>query len=186
MPTGGNEGLQRIVWNGTDPVEVRTLRLSPRGFTLGFAVPMGATAGNPDHYRVQRFRYLHHPIDGSLRVDNVEVPVTSIRLGDDGRTVELELLELQPGHVHELTVDAAVTDRTGRPLLNRVAYYNVNRLLSGETQPGPTRLAAARPAALRPGDARAGAEVYRQNCLVCHQADEIGRASCRERVSDTV
>ena len=174
MPTGGNEGLQRIVWNGSDPVEVQTLRLSPRGFTLRFTVPMGATAGNPDHYRVQRFRYLHHPVDGSLRVDNVDVPVTAARLGADGRTLELELLELQPGHVHELTVDAAVTDRAGHPLLNRVAYYNVNRLLSGETQPGPTRLAAARPAALRPGDERAGAEVYRQNCLVCHQADGRG------------
>jgi len=46
--------------------------------------------------------------------------------------------------------------------------------LSGETQPGPTRLAAARPAALRPGDERAGAEVYRQNWLVCHQADGRG------------
>ena len=174
MPTGRNEGLQRVVWNGSDPVEVRTLRLSPRGFTLGFTVPMGATAGNPDHYRVQRFRYLHHPVDGSLRADNIEVPVTAARLGADGRTVELDLLELQPGHVHELTVDAAVTDRAGHPLLNRVAYYNVNRLLSGETQPGPTRLAAARPAALRPGDPRAGAEVYRQNCLVCHQADGRG------------
>ncbi|MFM8618427.1 MAG: c-type cytochrome [Opitutaceae bacterium] len=174
MPTGGNEGLQRIVWNGSDPVEVLTLRLAARGFTLGFTVPMGATAGQPANYRVQRFRYLHHPLDGSLRVDNVEVPVTAARLVADGRTLELELLELQPGHVHELTVDAGVTDRTGRPLLNRVAYYNVNRLLSGETQPGPTRLAVAPPAALRAGDARAGTEVYRQNCLVCHPADGRG------------
>ena len=174
MPTGGNEGLQRVVWTGAEPVEMRTLRLTARGFALSFTAAMGAGAADPANYRVRRFRYLHHPVDGSLRVDHVDVPVTAVRAGTDGRGAELDLLELLPGHVHEVTLSPALTDRAGRPLLNRTAYYTLNRLLSGETNPGPTRLVAAAEAPLRPGDPRAGAEVYRQNCAVCHQADGRG------------
>jgi mono/diheme cytochrome c family protein len=174
MPTGGNEGLQRVVWTGAEPVEMRTLRLTARGFALTFTAAMGAGAADPANYRVRRFRYLHHPVDGSLRVDQVDVPVTAVRAGSDGRGAELDLLELLPGHVHEVTLSPALTDRAGRPLLNRTAYYTLNRLLSGETNPGPTRLVAAAEAPLRSGDPRAGAEVYRQNCAVCHQADGRG------------
>ena len=61
------EGLQRITWDGTAPVEILTQRLTERGFDLTFTVPMGAAASAAQHYRFKRFRYDHHALDGSLR-----------------------------------------------------------------------------------------------------------------------
>ena len=174
MATEGNEGLQRVVWDGTTPVEIQTFRLSDRGFTLRFTTPMAAAAAEARHYKFRRFQYNHHPLDGSLRVNQVEVPVTEARLAPDGLTVELTLLELQPDHIYELVVAREVVSRAGQALLNATAYYTLNRLRSGETRPGPTRLVAVAAEPLRPGDAGRGAEVYRLNCLVCHQADGKG------------
>lgn len=176
MPTEGNEGLQRVVWDGTMPVEIQTFRLADTGFSLRFTTPMAAAAAEGRHYQFRRFQYNHHPLDGSLRVNQVEVPVTQARLSPDGLTLELTLQELQPSHVYELVVARDVVSREGGPLLNATAYYTLNRLRSGETRPGPTRLVAKAAVPLQAGDAVRGAEVYRLNCLVCHQADGRGSA----------
>lgn len=173
MATEGNEGLQRVVWSGETPVEIRTLRLTERGFAVRFTTPMTAAAGEAKHYQVRRFQYNHHPLDGSLRVNQVDVPVTAVRLRPDGTGVDLELLELQPGFIYELVVARDVQSRSGESLLNLTAYYTANRLLSGETRAGPTKL-VAKAEALQPGDPARGAEVYKLNCLVCHQADGKG------------
>jgi cytochrome c553 len=174
MPTGGNEGLQRITWDGTVPAEILTQRLAERGFVLTFTLPMGAAAAEARHYRFKRFRYDHHPLDGSLRREETEVPVTSARLEPDGRRLHLELAEVQPGFIHELTVASAVTSAGGEPLLNRVSYYTLNRLVDGTSVAGPSKLLASAETALRPGDPRAGADLYRLHCATCHGAEGKG------------
>ena len=173
MSTEGNEGIQRVAWTGEMPVEVLTLRIAAQGFRLRFTTPMTATAGEAQHYRVRRFQYNYHSLDGSLRVAEADVPVTAARLAADGLQLDLELLELQPGFVYEFTFADAIRSRGGRPLLNQTAYYTANRLLDGQTKPGPSRI-AARAAALLPPDPARGAEVFRLNCMVCHQADGKG------------
>lgn len=174
MATEGNEGLQRVAWTGEMPVEIEHLRLTERGFHLRFTTPMAAAAGEAAGYQVRRFRYDYHPQDGSLRRDEVEVPIAAARFAADGRELELELVELQPGYVYELVAGRAVVSRTGQPLLNGTAYYTLNRLHSGATQAGPSRLVAKAAEPLRPGDAGRGAEIYRLYCMVCHQADGRG------------
>ncbi len=174
MSTEGNEGIQRVVWTGETPVEIQTLRLTERGFTLRFTEPMGDPAGEARNYQVRRFQYNYHPLDGSLRINQLEVPLAVARLQPDGRALELELVELQPGYVYEFVVGKNVLSRTGRPVLNATGYYTLNRLKSGETRAGPSRLVAKAPEPLRPGNPVRGEEVYRLNCLVCHQEDGKG------------
>lgn len=176
MSTQGNEGIQRVVWTGETPVEIQTLRLTENGFALQYTTPMTTAAAEPKNYAVRRFQYNYHPLDGSLRVVEADVAVTAARLAGDERSLRLELLEVQPGFIYELTVNQAVVSRTGLPLSNATAYYTLNRLHSGETKPGPSKLIAATAAALRPADASRGAEVYRLNCMVCHQPDGKGSA----------
>jgi mono/diheme cytochrome c family protein len=177
MPTEGNEGIQRIVWNGESPVEIYTLRLTDRGFALTFTVPMGDAAGDARSFQVRRFQYNYHPLDGSLRINQADVPVTSARLAPDGKSAELELLEVQPTFVYEITVAKTVASRAGQALLNPSAFYTLNRTKSGATIAGPSRIvAAAASTALQPGDAARGAEVFRLNCMVCHGPDGKGSA----------
>lgn len=174
MATEGNEGIQRVAWTGENPTEIRTLRLKERGFVLTFTEPMGSGAGELRNFQVRRFQYSYHPLDGSLRGKEVEVPVTAARLAPDGVSVDLELLEIQPTYVYELIVSKDVVSRAGRPLLNTTAYYTLNRTKSGARSPGPSRLVASTRAALLPGDPGRGAEVFRLNCMVCHQSDGKG------------
>ncbi|MBI5769368.1 MAG: c-type cytochrome [Verrucomicrobia bacterium] len=174
MSTEGNEGLQRVVWNGKAPTEIQTLRLTARGFALTFTEPMSAAAGDARSFQVRRFHYNYHPLDGSLRTNDADVPVTLARLAPDGRSARIELLEVQPGYVYELNVAKTVTSRAGRPLLNATAFYTLNRTLSGATTPWPSKIAAVAQTQLQPGDITRGAEVFRLNCMVCHQADGKG------------
>jgi mono/diheme cytochrome c family protein len=171
--TEGNEGIQRIAWTGETPVDVQTLRLSDRGFALRYTTPMEASAADAKHYRVKRFFYNYHQLDGSLRVDETEVPIERARATDGGQQVELDLAELQPGYVYEIEVSQFVRSQGGRPLLNPIAYYTANRLRSGQTQPGPTRLRPIVARAEAPDPVR-GEQIFKVNCMVCHQADGKG------------
>jgi len=173
MATEGNEGIQRVVWTGDNPVEVLNVRIAEQGFALRFTETMNDAAADSHNYQVRRFKYNYHPLDGSLRVVEAEVPVTTARLAPDGRSVELELVELQPGFIYEFSIGEKIMSRAQRPIANRIGYYTANRLLSGETNAGPSKL-NTQAAALRPGDAARGAEIFRLNCVACHQADGKG------------
>jgi mono/diheme cytochrome c family protein len=173
MSTEGNEGIQRIAWTGETPVEILHLRIAEKGFAVRFTAAMTNSAAEPAHYQIRRFQYNYHPLDGSLRVLEADVPVTSARLEPDGLGLQLELLELQPSYIYEFTISEKVVSRTNQPLANRTAYYTANRLLSGETKPGPSKI-TVQAATLRAGDAKRGAEIFRLNCVACHQADGRG------------
>jgi mono/diheme cytochrome c family protein len=174
MSTEGNEGLQRVVWSGETPVDLLNVKLTARGFAVRYTTPMNVSIGEVSQYQVKRFHYNYHPLDGSLRVSETDVPVTRVQASADGLGVEVELLELQPGFVYELNVGRKVLSRTGRPLANAIAYYTANRLLSGETKPGPSRLQAAAAQVARPPDPGRGEEIFRLNCVACHMPDGKG------------
>jgi mono/diheme cytochrome c family protein len=100
--------------------------------------------------------------------------VTAARLESGGQRLHLELAEVQPGFVYELMVAPEVTSADGEPLLNRTSYYTLNRLVDGTTAAGSSRLVAAAETTPRPGNPRAGAELYRLHCATCHGADGKG------------
>jgi mono/diheme cytochrome c family protein len=155
-------------------VEILTLRLTDKGFAVRFTEPMAAVAGDARQYQVRRFQYNYHPLDGSLRVQEADVPVTAARLSADGRSLALELLELQPDFIYEFVASGDVVSRGGTALMNTTAYYTANRLQSGQTKPGPTKLFAQSAAALGPPDPARGRETYMLYCVACHQPDGRG------------
>jgi cytochrome c5 len=172
MSTEGGEGIQRVVWTGENPVDVQHLRLTTGGFSLYFTEPMAAPAGDAASYRIRRFQYNYHIQDGSLRRNEVEVPIKASRFSSDQRTVELDLQEMQPDYIYEFEITAPLTSRKGRALLNPIAYYTANRLLPG-TIVAPTTL-VAQAVKLQPPDFSRGEQIFRLNCMVCHQADGKG------------
>jgi mono/diheme cytochrome c family protein/glucose/arabinose dehydrogenase len=167
------EGIQRISWTGAAPVEIRTIRLTDRGFTLAFTVTMSpAGLAAPGSYRVKRFRYNYSIDDGSLRVDEVAVPVTGARAHADGMGADIDLVELMPGFVYEVATDG-VRSAGGDPVAHPVGYYTANRLLAGSAFPAKSMLVAA-PVAFGPPNPAAGGVIFRANCVVCHQPDGRG------------
>jgi mono/diheme cytochrome c family protein len=171
------DGLQRLVWTGETPVEIRTMRLTVRGFALAFTTPMNAKQlPDKESYRLERFRYLYHSAGGSPRVDQRKIAVEEVKVSEGGRRVELMLEELEPGYIYRLEVDS-LRSSTGAPVANPVAYYTVNRLHSGRTFAGPLSraLIAATPRATGGApDITEGRRVYMTFCVACHQADGRG------------
>jgi len=183
----GADGIQRVVWDGEVPAEVRDIRITPRGFRLTFTTPMSAaTLAAAGNFEVSRFRYYYQHKYGSPWVDETKVVVAAARPAEDGRSVELELAGFQPGYVYELSFAALRT--AGQQLLaNPLAYYTANRLPNGARAIGDTTrlprpgekaptakdeaaVNTQSPAAL----VAAGEKVYRLYCVPCHQPDGRG------------
>ncbi len=167
------EGLQRIVWTGSLPVEIQTLRLTARGFALTFTRPMEpAGLAALASYHVGRFQYNYSIDDGSLRTNEADVPVTRATVHPDARGVDIDLLELMPDFVYEIDL-TGIQSPEGEPVANPTAYYTANRLLAGAPFAGRSLL-AVKTVALGPPDPAAGKLIFQANCVVCHQPDGKG------------
>lgn len=132
----GGKGLLRVVPTGKVPLDVLEMKLTPGGFDLHFTRPLDAAlARDPASYRFRRYYYAYHPKYGSPQVDTTAVPVTEVRVSEDGRRVGLELAELDPGYLYEMDL-SELAGAEGEPLLNSLVVYTVNRLVDG-TEPPP-------------------------------------------------
>lgn len=174
LPTQGREGIQRVIWNGENPVDILTMNLTNKGFRLTFTddlFPQELT--DIKNYKIIRFQYNYHILDGSLRTNEVEVPLGKAVVSDNGRSVDLELLELLPGYIYELQMEK-LESQDGRPLINTSAYYTANRLLTGETFIAETSLVNKSNNADNVVDADRGSVIYQQYCMACHQSDGSG------------
>jgi hypothetical protein len=128
------DGLQRLVWTGRRPFEIKEMRIQPDGFVLEFTLDLGADAAEAAHYRMTSYTYQYHPDYGSPEVDQREVAIMGVEAVGP-RAVRLRVDGLRSGgmgYVHELHVKdlAAAPDPNGvrEPLLHDAAYYTVQRI----------------------------------------------------------
>lgn len=184
---GGADGVQRVTWDGRVTADVRSMQLTPRGFALTFTKPMDkARLANPANYELDRFRFYYHVKYGSPWIDEAKVPVSAVRVADDGLRAEVELAELKVGFVYEIAV-SNLRAADGEALANPIGYYTANRLLNGEIAVGgTTRLPRADETSLgakespaetaQAGDVlvAAGEKTYRLFCVACHQNNGKG------------
>lgn len=131
---GAAYGLQRLVWTGRTPFEIRELRARPDGFELVFTLPVDpVTAARPESYTLASHTYLYHSQYGSDEIERRELVVRSAAVAPDGLSVRLVVEGLRELHVHELEA-VGVRDREGRSLLHPWAAYTL--LKRPRDQPG--------------------------------------------------
>ncbi len=120
--------LQRLIWTGQTPFEVREMRAQPDGFELSFTEPVDpATAASPASYRMETYTYIYQASYGSPEVDKTIPTIKSAAVSPDGISARLVVEGLQEGHIHELHL-SGVRSRSGRPLLHDAAYYTLNTI----------------------------------------------------------
>jgi glucose/arabinose dehydrogenase len=118
--------LDRLVWTGKTPFEVREMRAKSDGFELSFTQPIDpATATDPASYRLSTYTYIYQSQYGSPEVDGSTPTITKVELLPRENGVRLYVDQIQEGHVHELHLDG-VRSATGQPLLHPVGYYTLN------------------------------------------------------------
>lgn len=120
-------GLERLVWTGETPFEIREMRAQADGFELEFTLPLDAAkASDPSSYALESYTYLLHETYGSDEIDTHELEILSASVDPDARRVRLIVEGLREGYVHELHAKG-VRSAVGEPLLHDAAYYTLLR-----------------------------------------------------------
>ena len=121
-------GLQRLVWTGRVPFEVKEMRARPDGFLVTFTLPADRESAEAmKSYVMESYTYTYHSRYGSPEVDTKKLTVASANAAKDGMSVELVVPGLREGYVHELRLPG-IRARDGTPLLHPAAYYTLNRI----------------------------------------------------------
>ncbi len=124
----GDEGIQRIIFTGKQPMDIYSMNLTSDGFDLTFTQPVDpAAAKNPDNYKFQRYYYEYRAKYGSPRMDVQNVEVKNIAVSPDRKKVSLALSSLKPGYVYQLNVEN-VKAGSGDSLANSLICYTLNKL----------------------------------------------------------
>lgn len=118
--------IERLVWTGQTPFEIKEMKAKPDGFELTFTQPVDIeTASKVTSYGMKTFTYLYRADYGSPVVDETKPTITKVEVASDGLSAHLTVNGLQEGHIHDLTA-AGVRSRDGEPLLHNEAYYTLN------------------------------------------------------------
>lgn len=123
--------LQRLVWNGETPFEMKDIKAMPDGFEIEFTMPVDASKlKNPMLYNINSFTYMYHHNYGSPIINNRNRKITGIVPSEDGRKVKLVLDSLLEGYIHEIKVKDLVST-SNKSLLHDFAYYTLNNIPDG-------------------------------------------------------
>jgi hypothetical protein len=120
-------GLQRLVYTGVEPFEIRTISAAPDGFVLDFTRPWSnSSAESPASYTLKSYTYLYHPDYGSPEVESHDRVISAVQKLSD-RAVKLVVDQMKPGFVYEFDA-AGVRDSADatRGLLHAKAYFTLN------------------------------------------------------------
>ncbi|WP_266363817.1 plastocyanin/azurin family copper-binding protein [Tellurirhabdus rosea] len=126
-------GVQRLVWTGKTPFEMKAVRSMPDGFEVEFTLPVDKTAAaNPDAYSLNSFTYKYHKTYGSPIEDAKAVPIRGVVVSADGLKARIVAdTALRQGYIHEIKAEG-VKSADGLPLLHTFAYYTLNNIAPGE------------------------------------------------------
>ncbi len=196
-----NEGLQRLVWTGKTPFEMKAVRAMPDGFEVEFTQPIdAATAEDLASYKVKSFIYKYHSTYGSPTINEEENPVKGVKVSADGLKARIIVDNLRQYYVHQLTLDGIREKNSKFSLVHPNAYYTLNNIPTGEklalsqtstknsaTAPAKSATTKTTPAKNAKTDvtkAGAGAKakvptyeevkplLSKHTCLACHNADK--------------
>ncbi|MBQ15873.1 MAG: hypothetical protein CMJ65_01985 [Planctomycetaceae bacterium] len=121
-------GLQRLVWSGKMPFEIKELRARPDGFELVLTKPVdSSTAADTSSFAVNSYTYTYHATYGSNEILKKDLVIQSATVSADGYRIRLKIDGLRQMYVHEIHAPG-LRSRDGLPLLHPAGYYTLNRI----------------------------------------------------------
>jgi len=196
-----NEGLQRLVWNGRVPFEMRAVRAMPDGFEVEFTKPVDKkSAEDLASYSVNSYIYKYHPVYGSPPVENLTHVVKGVKVSEDGMKARIIVDSLQQYHIHTITLRGVREKDNSYSLVHPTAYYTLNNIPEGKKlsmdevstfnsskvekkasipskKEAPvaaesTVVAPAKPVAAAPTYTEVEGLLTQYTCLACHQTEK--------------
>ena len=127
-----NFALQRLVWTGKTPFEMKDIKAMPDGLEIEFTLPVDKKiAREAKNYDLNSFTYMYHHQYGSLIINQAKTPLKGILISDDGLKVRLVMDSLRTGYIQEVKL-SDITASNGGGLLHNFAYYTMNAIPAGE------------------------------------------------------
>ncbi len=124
--------LQRLVWTGRMPFEMKTIKSKPDGFEIEFTEPVNKEiAENPANYQVTGFTYKYQAAYGSPVINNEACNILGVVVSEDGMKARLVVENLRLGYIHEIKAEG-VESTEGKSLLHPVGYYTLNNFGKGD------------------------------------------------------
>jgi cytochrome c551/c552 len=125
-------GLERLVWTGKTPFEMKAIRAMPDGFEIEFTQPVNkATAENVENYSTTSYIYKYHPVYGSPLVNFQENAVRGAKASADGMKVRIVVDGLREGYIHDIKPEGILSEKGNLPLLHPQGFYTLNNLPKG-------------------------------------------------------
>ena len=184
-----SSGLQRLVWTGKVPLEMKTVRAMPDGFEIEFTMPVDkGKAEDLSSYAGRSFIYKYHPVYGSPTVNDEKLNIKGVKVSNDGLKVRLVIDNLRQYYLHEINVPGIRSKDGNIPVLHATAYYTLNNIPDGKKLPASewstkkSTIAPAKTAPAKTNAATAGkkapsyAEIepllVKNTCTACHQVNK--------------
>lgn len=138
-------GIQRLVWTGKTPFEMKTIHSKPDGFEVTFTQPVDRkTAEDPASYSLNSFTYKYHKTYGSPIEDAKIVPIRGVIVSSDGLSARLVAdTVLREGYVHEVKAEGVRSVAGRLSLLHPTGYYTLNAIAPGEKATVAARVTAS-------------------------------------------
>ncbi|AEE52962.1 plastocyanin/azurin family copper-binding protein [Haliscomenobacter hydrossis] len=124
--------LQRLVWSGKTPFEMKNISARADGFEIEFTLPVDKNAAKvAANYGFTSFNYKYQHQYGSPIINQGNCPLRGIIVSEDGLKVRVVLDSIREGYIHELKLKNFKA-ANGTPLLHDFAYYTMNSVPTGE------------------------------------------------------
>ncbi|HEY9048592.1 MAG TPA: c-type cytochrome [Ohtaekwangia sp.] len=184
-----SSGLQRLVWTGKVPLEMKTVRAMPDGFEIEFTMPVDKSkAEDLSSYVGRSFIYKYHPVYGSPTINEEKLNIKGVKVSEDGLKVRLVIDNLRQYYLHEINVPGIRSKDNAIPVLHATAYYTLNNIPEGDKLPASewsTKKTTAAPVKTTPAKtattavskkAPTYAEIepllVKNTCTACHQVNK--------------
>ncbi len=177
-----NEGLQRLIWNGKLPFEMRTVKAMPDGFEIEFTKPVDKRyAEDLASYSVESFIYKYQAVYGSPPVNTQKHSIKGVKVSADGMTARIIVNNLRKHYIHNITLSGIRDNENGYELVHPTGYYTLNNIPEGtklsmtEVKTKNSSIVSAAASTIK-----SGANTYaaikpllvKYTCVACHNPDK--------------
>ena len=121
----GDNGIQRVIWDGKVDFDIQNVRLKKKGFEISFTKEVKNL--NADDLKIMSYHYLYQRAYGSPRIDEKQVKIAEVKLSDDGKSALLIMESLEAGKVYDFTMEG-VKSKDGDFLKAKRMCYTLNKL----------------------------------------------------------
>lgn len=121
-------GLQKVIWDGTNPFELHSIVLTKTGFEMSFTDVISASSVVEESFKAQEWNYHYSSNYGSPKMNQKVLGISDVRILGDGKTVVVTL-PLTADKVVQIDF-SGLRDKAGRTVSTDKVYYTLNQLLN--------------------------------------------------------